>query len=113
MNAIRDDGIGSAFGSFGGRIQETRLPGDGKRKPLSIDDTEKASFGDLLSDGIQSVAAHQDQVRVELEKFATGKSDGVQDVMLAMGKSEVAFALMLEVRNRLVDAWREITRIQV
>jgi flagellar hook-basal body complex protein FliE len=30
--------------------------------------------------------------------------------MMAMGKSDVAFNLMLEVRNKLVDAWEKLSR---
>ena len=72
-----------------------------------------ASFGQMLGDGIRSVSARQAEAREEMKKIATGESNNVHDAMFAMGKSEVAFTLMLEVRNRLVDAWREITRIQV
>ncbi|HMQ21050.1 MAG TPA: flagellar hook-basal body complex protein FliE [Planctomycetota bacterium] len=113
MTKIDTNNLLGQMQGLSGRVQETRLPDDGKRRALSIDDREEPSFGDIISDSISSVAEKQNAVRTELEKFATGKSEGVHDVMLAMGKSEVAFSLMLEVRNRLVEAWREITRIQV
>jgi flagellar hook-basal body complex protein FliE len=35
---------------------------------------------------------------------------GVDKLMLSIGKSEVAFNLMLEVRNKLVDAWEKLSR---
>lgn len=87
--------------------------GGGLRVDDSSADSSGVSFGDMLTEGLQEVSQRQQDVRSEMEKFATGKSEGIHDVMLAMGKSEVSFSLMLEVRNRLVDAWREITRIQV
>jgi flagellar hook-basal body complex protein FliE len=39
-----------------------------------------------------------------------GEPVALHDVMASMGKSEVAFNLVLEVRNRLVDAWEKLSR---
>lgn len=74
---------------------------------------ERPSFADVLADGIREVANRQMEAKDSVANFAAGKGEGVHDVMLAMGKSQIAFSMMLEVRNRLVDAWREVTRIQV
>lgn len=94
---------------------EPRRPGDLGTTGISIDDVANPapSFRDALLRELGEVSQKSFDVRDELEKFATGESEGVHDVMLAMGKSEVAFSMMLEVRNRFLNAWREITRIQV
>jgi flagellar hook-basal body complex protein FliE len=48
----------------------------------------------------------QDQVRAA----ASGEPVELHDVMMSMGKSEVAFNLLLEMRNKLVDAWDKLSR---
>ena len=48
-----------------------------------------------------------------MQRLITGQTEDVHEVLVAMGKAEVAFHLMLEVRNKLMDAWKEITRMQV
>ena len=44
------------------------------------------------------------------DRHVMGEDVELHDVMLAGGKSEVAFNLMLEVRNKLIDAWEKLSR---
>ena len=62
---------------------------------------------------MRSVASYQRESKAKLKGLVTGETKDVHEVLVAMGKAEVATALMLEIRNRLTDAWREVTRIQV
>jgi flagellar hook-basal body complex protein FliE len=48
-----------------------------------------------------------------VENFATGKVENVHEVMIAMSKAEVSFKFMMETRNKLIDAYKEIIRMQV
>lgn len=68
------------------------------------------SFGDALAGAIDKVDSLRDDVQDKFEALATGEPVALHDIMLAMGKSEVAFNLMLEVRNKLVDAWEKLSR---
>ncbi len=70
-------------------------------------------FGNLLLDGLKEVSGRQMEVKKKMEGLVTGETKSVEEVMAAMGKSDVAFKLMLEIRSRLVEAWKEVTRIQV
>ena len=47
------------------------------------------------------------------QALATGEPIALHDVMTSMGKSEVAFNLLLEVRNKLVNAYQEIMNMPV
>ena len=47
------------------------------------------------------------------EKFARGEIDDIHDVMIAAEKASVGMELVLEVRNKLIDAYREISRMQM
>ncbi|MFQ5752664.1 MAG: flagellar hook-basal body complex protein FliE, partial [bacterium] len=41
------------------------------------------------------------------------KVENVHEVMIAMSKAEVSFKFMMETRNKLIDAYKEIMRMQV
>ncbi len=74
---------------------------------------KEVDFGSILLDGLKEVTGKQMEVKRKMEGLVTGETKSVEEVMAAMGKSDVAFKLMLEIRSRLVEAWKEVTRIQV
>lgn len=45
--------------------------------------------------------------------LAMGKSNNVSETLLAIQKADLSFQLMVGVRNKLVDAYREVMRMQV
>lgn len=49
----------------------------------------------------------------EIENFAGGEVDNIHEVMIAMTKAEVSFKFMMEARNKLIDAYKEIMQMQV
>jgi flagellar hook-basal body complex protein FliE len=55
----------------------------------------------------------QDDVQAKTRGLMLGEGVELHDVMLAADKSEVTFNLMLEVRNKLVDAWEKLSRSAV
>ena len=70
-------------------------------------------FKDLLERSIQQVNAMQeasDQAKAGLE---TGKSENFGQAMVEMKKAELAFQQLVEIRNKLVDAYQEVMRMQV
>jgi flagellar hook-basal body complex protein FliE len=54
--------------------------------------------------------AAADQAIVDL---ATGRTENIHDVMLAVTKADLTFRTILQVRNRLIEAYQEITRMTV
>lgn len=71
------------------------------------------SFGAMLRDGLQSVSDQSQQVQDKLKGLVTGETESVHEVLSAMGQSEVQFELLLQVRNKLIDAWQQISQIRV
>ncbi len=82
-------------------------PGEGAAPPPS------ASFGQLLKDSLAQVNALQRQADAAVQSFATGASRTLHDTMLAMQRAELSFRLMTEVRDKIVEAYQEILRMQV
>jgi len=71
-------------------------------------------FSDLLKQSVDKVNEAQFDSKKLQDAFQTG-DPGVQisEVMVAMQKSNVSFQAMLQVRNKLVNAYQEIMNMQV
>jgi flagellar hook-basal body complex protein FliE len=83
---------------------------------LKFDKAEKqngASFKETVSNFVNEVNDLQVKAGESVENFATGKVENVHEVMIAMSKAEVSFKFMMETRNKLIDAYKEIMRMQV
>ncbi len=72
-----------------------------------------AGFKDSFNNYVSEVNDLQVKAGESIENFATGKVENVHEVMIAMSKAEVSFKFMMETRNKLVDAYKEIMRMQV
>lgn len=70
-------------------------------------------FKDSFNNYVSEVNDLQVKAGESIENFATGKVENVHEVMIAMSKAEVSFKFMMETRNKLVDAYKEIMRMQV
>ena len=68
---------------------------------------------DTFNNYVSEVNDLQVKAGESIENFATGKVENVHEVMIAMSKAEVSFKFMMETRNKLVDAYKEIMRMQV
>ena len=78
-----------------------------------LETTESKSFGEFLADSINDVNSLQVQANKAMERLATGETNNIQEVMLAANKAEVAFKTMNQVRSKVIDAYREIMRMQL
>tara|TARA_R110002072_G_scaffold174303_1_gene329296 strand:- start:8231 stop:8599 length:369 start_codon:yes stop_codon:yes gene_type:complete len=67
-------------------------------------------FDGFLADSVQKVSDMQNTTKGMVKSMVMGEDVDLHEVMIAGGKSEVAFNLMLEVRNKLIDAWEKLSR---
>jgi flagellar hook-basal body complex protein FliE len=70
-------------------------------------------FGKLVNNVVQDVNQSQNQAADAVAQLAAGKTDNVHQVMIALGKAEVSFNYMLEVRNRLLDAYKQVMQMPI
>ncbi len=81
----------------------------------------KAGAQSAQSQGFQEmIAEYLDETnRVQLEagdainKLATGEVEDIHEVMIALEKSRVSLELVMEIRSKLLDAYRELMRMQL
>lgn len=71
------------------------------------------SFAETLKDAVQDVNQTQKDADVQMQKLATGKAESISDVMIAQEKADIALRLMLQVRNKIIDAYQEVMKMQV
>jgi flagellar hook-basal body complex protein FliE len=72
-----------------------------------------SAFKDYLLDSIQQVNQMQQQADSAVEKIVTGGEISPAEVLTAVQKADIAFKLMIQVRNKLVDAYNEVQAIRV
>jgi flagellar hook-basal body complex protein FliE len=75
--------------------------------------TEGASFADTLKRALGEVNELQSQRDDMVENMVAGEVTEVHDVMMAAEEAQLAFELMLEVRNRLLESYQELMRMQI
>ncbi|MBI3462413.1 MAG: flagellar hook-basal body complex protein FliE [Planctomycetes bacterium] len=71
------------------------------------------AFGKLIGQLVQDANAQQLQTDQAVKQLAMGEIDSLHDVMLSMAKADLSFRLILEIRNRLTEAYQEIMRMQL
>ncbi len=98
----------------------SKITGTGINKTIdfSVGEEKKAgsegmSFAEMLSGAINNVNGLQKTADEQKMAFAAGKTDNIQDVMIAMEKADIAFQMTLQVRNKVLEAYQEIMRMPV
>jgi flagellar hook-basal body complex protein FliE len=70
-------------------------------------------FTQILGDMVGKVNDLQMNADKAMQNFITGESKGLHEVMIAVEKSSISFQLLSQVRNKAVEAYHEIMRMQV
>ncbi len=71
------------------------------------------SFGAMLNKAIGDVNSLQNEAGKAVENLVTGEAQDLHEVMIAVEKARTSFDLLMEIRNKTVDMYREIMRTQV
>ncbi len=71
------------------------------------------SFKQMLLDSIQQVNALQQDADRSVEALATGEDINPAEVLTAVQKADIAFRMMMQIRNKLVAAYNEVQNIRV
>ncbi|HME43828.1 MAG TPA: flagellar hook-basal body complex protein FliE [Syntrophorhabdales bacterium] len=87
--------------------------GNGTAEQLKGTTKGGSSFVDTLKDSIKKVGELEKEADKEVEKLAKMESDDVTSTMMAIEKADLTFQLMMQVRNKILDAYQEIMRMTV
>jgi len=94
--------VGPAQGPEQGKpVSPSRRPKEGER-----------SFKEILQDSIQQVNQLQKDADLSVEKLYRGEAN-VDEVMVAFKKAQLAFEALMQIRNKLIDAYEEINQMRI
>jgi len=99
--------------SLSNRIQPTGPGTIGGTKSTGTTGADGKDFKQLLMDSLNQVNRLQQEAQTATENLATGKTENVAEVFSAVRKADVAFSLLMQMRNQLIDAYTEIRNIRI
>lgn len=83
------------------------------QKEIVTGQKEGPSFSDHLINSIKSVNASQISADKLTTDVATGQSTNIQEAMMSMAQAQLSFNLMVQVRNKALEAYQDVMRMQV
>jgi|WetSurMetagenome_2_1015567.scaffolds.fasta_scaffold1662752_2 flagellar hook-basal body complex protein FliE len=90
--------------------------GNGPASPSTGTKTQHASagiFSDALRDAVNDVEKLQKEADKAIVDVQTGHTGSIHEAIIALEKADISFRTMLQVRNKLIEAYQEIMRMQV
>lgn len=91
----------------------SELRSDQFQNPLQTNDTKDKSFADTLKDAVGTVNQLHKESDKKMQELATGKTTNIPEVMMAAEKADIAMRLMVQMRNKIIDAYQEVMKMQV
>ena len=70
------------------------------------------NFGSVLTNAINQVEQLHGSAEQQVTGLLKGDRSDVHNVMIAVEKADIAFQLMMQVRNKIVGAYQEVSRMQ-
>lgn len=96
-----------------GAIQPVQPAGTTGVSPAQPQTTEDGkTFQDVLTDFVKQVDQSQQQYDDAIRAVERGEVDNLHRVMIAQNQAQLSLKLAVEVRNKLVDAYKEVNRMQ-
>ena len=81
------------------------------QQTIPVEKPKQGDFGDLLKQMVNDVNELQHQAADKEKQFLRGEITDVHQVMIAAEEASVAFSLLMEIRNKLMDSYKEIMRM--
>jgi len=88
------------------------LPGVSQEKPGEKRGAEK-SFRSALSDAIDEINKLQLKADEAISRVQLGSTGSIHEAIISIEKAGISFQTMMQVRNKILDAYQEIMRMQV
>lgn len=79
----------------------------------STDAAGGKEFKQFLMESLQQVNQLQQEADAKVDGLLTGQNDNVVEVFSAVRKADVAFSLLMEMRNKMLDAYQELQQMRM
>jgi flagellar hook-basal body complex protein FliE len=92
----------------GGDPFEGRAP----RRTLGMESSGR-TFADMVKNAISDVDLQHKTAEKQVDDIVSGKSENVHEAMISMQKASLSFQLMMEIRNKALETYQELSRMQM
>lgn len=117
MDRMKIDFSNLKIDGMGDRITQTRSTEVGPQMgtpSIGASPTQVGTdFSKTLSNAINQVNTAHLEADKKSQDLATGRTQNLHDVMIAMEKADLSLRLMVQVRNKMIEAYQEIIKMQV
>lgn len=80
--------------------------------PSGLGEDAGGGFGSVLHQAIDKVGELRNDSEKQVGDLVQGNRQDIHNVMIAVEKADVAFQLMMQVRNKIVNAYQEVSKLQ-
>lgn len=118
MNINNIEGAYKSFGPID-VIREKKIPTDAVGNDGAGGDSQNVqgsagqNFLNMLKSSIDDVNTQQNEAETSVRELAVGQRKNIHETMISLEKAEVSFKMMSQVRNKIIEAYREIMRMNV
>lgn len=88
-------------------------PLSGQQKSSKSTNVDGPSFKDTLANMVKDVNSMQNKADESIEKMASGELTDVHQVMNSVEEAKTAFNMMMEIRGKVMDAYKEVMNMRL
>ena len=105
----------AAISSIQAHIAEPSLQPLSNAEMLSLPNqaVNATGFGDLVTQGLGKVNQQLMTNQTDLQKLAVGDVQNLHQIMIRMEETRLSFQLVMQVRNRMLEAYQDVMKMQV
>lgn len=96
-----------------GAVQDRSLKPVSPSLENSLKTLGEKNFLELLKESIDRTNQHQVQADRAIKETLAGRNKNIHETLLTLEKADLSFRTLLQVRNKILDAYKEIMRMQV
>jgi flagellar hook-basal body complex protein FliE len=92
-------------------LQSAGNPAEAPLRPANV--AAQQDFANVLQTAVENVNRLQHEAGDAARAFSVGQASSIHDTMIAMEKADISLRLLTRVRNKAVEAYQEIMRMQI
>lgn len=73
----------------------------------------RSGFGDIMKSTIEQVNQSQNSGEEAIQQLNTGQAESLHGVMIAVEEAEISLKMLVQMRNKALQAYEEIMRMQI
>ena len=76
-------------------------------------ETAKSDFGNIIKDTIAQTVTAEQQSEQAIEGLASGQAKNLHEVMISVEKADISLKMLVQFRNKALQAYEEMMRLQI